>query len=430
MTESLRDQWLRCLEQPASPIRYLYASGSTNPVPTSPMIDGVVEDFLRKLTRKRVSYQLLSRLHYLAQPAVQEFLANKLHLLLRTMSRATNAEIEVCRRGVRGKVLWSPTLLARASGRADSTTYVVRRNGRSHDLPENRLVKLFLHQVVQTVGEVERLLGSAAVLSRFNEARQHAERALKSPYLEEVGLVRAVTTLMRQRARRNRNVLYGEACVLQQQLDAAVRQSKWEIILSLMTSGWFCPIDDDDLFELYVLSRVLSILESDMAFGAPREYGLIMQGRKHVARFVRDDALGASVYFDQSPWVAAGFGSEYMAIVADYDGVTGEQHRPDTIVAFEFPDGPRRCVIIEAKRTSSTAYMSESIYKVLAYLRDFSGMWDPERPQHPKAILVFSERAVPHAGAVEDRRDLVIVPPEDSARWKKMLNAVLSSPVG
>ena len=77
-----------------------------------------------------------------------------------------------------------------------------------------------------------------------------------------------------------------------------------------------------------------------------------------------------------------------MQIVAAHKGVTAQERRPDILVKFTTPYSERR-VLIEVKETEDPTYMRDSVYKVLAYLRDFASLWEGLAHQKPKAILVF-----------------------------------------
>ena len=133
--------------------------------------------------------------------------------------------------------------------------------------------------------------------------------------------------------------------------------------------NWLEPVNDDDLFELYVLVLVLDIIAEELNFGTPTEYGLLTTGRRHVALFEKDNST-LSVYFDQSPAAILGNPSAYGTVLRSYTGVSGSERRPDLMLVLT-QGNERREIIVEAKRTSDGPYTSDSIYKVFGYLHDF-----------------------------------------------------------
>jgi hypothetical protein len=133
----------------------------------------------------------------------------------------------------------------------------------------------------------------------------------------------------------------------------------------------------------------LQLLETEFGFGPPVAYGLIQRGRTSIAKF-RDKSndCTAEVYFDQAPSSAFRCRSEYLDTISAYTGITGQERRPDIMIKFSF-ESNQRILILEAKETSDPSYMRDSVYKVLAYLKDFSKIWLEHSSQSPKAILMF-----------------------------------------
>lgn len=422
-----REEWSRFICSPDHAGRYLYTgalasyAGAITPDPAS------LHEFLQRLSRYG-DLPLLAQLHYLAQPRVQTFFRDHLFELVRSASHSTAGKVELARGGVRGKILWSPTVRTRTSGKADAGTFIIRRSEKSSNIPENQLLKLFLSEVSSisalTVGEI----GTKAVLGTLEQLRRLADRALKHPYLKEVAVEYRATSIMRQRAQRHRNWRYGELAYLQAQLDSVARQNKWLSILQLLQQGWLEPVRDDDLFELYTLVVLLDVIEQELEFGRPIRYGLIRPNRAEVAVFHRAlDGVKTGIYFDQSPTLIFSSRSEYKSLIADYNGITGAEHRPDIIACFQLPNGTEQRLLVEVKKSEDDQYKRDSVYKVLAYLRDFRDLWAGAPDQAPKAVLVFPQGVTPKPGVREHKRDLVFLSAGDRRRFADLLQQTLSS---
>jgi hypothetical protein len=205
---------------------------------------------------------------------------------------------------------------------------------------------------------------------------------------------------MRQAARRHRNPRYRRLASLQNEFDAALLEEKWSAVLRLLEKNWLEPLHLDDLFELYVLVLVLVVLEKDLGLGPPKP-GLIRRGRKQVAKFEPPgQGIRVDVYFDQSPASQLGCSSEYAAVVGSYKGLRPGKHRPDVTLRIHPAGAPARTLLVEAKKTEDDRYQRDSVYKVLAYLRDFKELWQGLPGQRPKGALVF-----PASAGVEPTRD-------------------------
>lgn len=423
----LRNDWINAINSPGSAGRFLYASGNTRLAPSSPITDPETENFLVRLSDRRPSLSLLARLYFLSQPGLLQFHREQLPELMRAMSHVAVSQTELSRRGIRGKVLWPQTIQARATGRADAATFYINRPERSPDTPENRLVSLFLRQVSGVISETERLVGTGALLGSTQEIRHHAEVALRSSYLSNVGHENSASALMHQRAQRHRNSRYGRVSDLQEQMDSAIRRNKLQSVAELLRGGWLAPLEDDDIFEVYTLITVMGVLEIDLGFGEPIEYGLIRGGRSGatmVAHFHRSDGVQAEMYFDQSPDIIFGGQSEYVSILQTY-GLDIARRRPDITLMTKRPDNTERRLLIEVKRTGDLPYTRASLYRGLAYLRDFRYIWHALQAQSPKIILAFPEAVVPQPGVSEAGKDLVVLSAGDKPRWANFLSQIV-----
>lgn len=417
---SLRDQWVEFIRSPEHAGRYLYAGRKSSYADAAPFDAGKLEEFLKRLSKEEEDIKLLSRLYYLFQPSVRNFFNNRLPELIRSASHVTESEIEITRRGARGKLLWPQTTRLRVSGRGDAATFVVHKGVKSSDVPENRLLKLFLSNITETVTATSRAVGTRSVPAELEHLGRSASDALKKPHLREVQRVYKATSLMRQRARRNRNRSYGEMAELQSRYDLAFRERKWSFILTLLQGNWLEPINDDNLFELYTLVVVLDVLAKECGMGEPDRYGLIRRDREAVATFRRGD-VRADVYFDQSPVTFTNIRSEYTTILKDYPDLQGSARRPDITVRFTFGDGTQQYLMLEVKKSEDEKYGRDSVYKVLGYLRDFRELWAGVATEFPKAVLVFPQSVARKPNANESNRDLVFVSGNDRPRLAGIL---------
>lgn len=301
--------------------------------------------------------------------------------------------------------------MARQAGRRGSAPeYVVRVPERSADLPETRLLRLFLAQTREAVLAAEVILGTSSLPDDVAFVKRSAEAGLKDANLREAGGVRQASALMRQRAFRRRDPSWGRLARLQMELDRAVLRERWESVLELLRRGWLAPLDDDDVFELYVLILFLSVLEKEAGFDEAEFFGLVRPGRGEVAVLRHGQRkVRVRVHFDQGPGALLGqTASRYSSVLGHY-AVQGRSHRPDVTAVFEAPQGRRRVLIVEIKRSEDGSYLRNSIYKMFGYFYDFAGLWEGLARTDVRGVLVFPEDVEPKDREARLLEDLVLV---------------------
>lgn len=405
--------------------RFLYALGGAD-WKDSLIKENEVSDFLVRLKNRDIERSLLACIYHLTRDVTFDFFSLSLPALLRCATHVSTSRSSVSRQGARGKINWPNTYRVRHSGRIDSGAFSVSLPRTSNDVPENRLLKLYLSKVVDTVTYLISEYGSEAIPLRIKRLEKLAIQALKEPFIRDIPLEKKTSARMRRRACRNRNRLYRELLLRQEELEEAIYEDKWATILKLMEAGWLAPISDDDLFELYTLVLILDILENDIGLNETMYYGLIRPHRKEVAELKRG-GVSARIYFDQNPGIPfEEFVSEYVNIINSYNGLPyGISPRPDLIILINTPSGEKR-LIVEVKETQDDKYMRGSIYKVLGYLSDFKGIWAEKMvEQKPKALLVFPESVLLKDNIDESKRDLVVSSVQDRKRISHILTCLI-----
>lgn len=392
---SRRETWARAICDTASVGRYLLPGRDLEFIPTFQDVGEVdVQTFLERLDDRGGSIELLASAYWLSQPEVEQFISRDLPVLLKNLGHGSRSSPPSVEPTFKGRVLWQNTILGRLSGAVPRGRYLVQHIEKSADIPENRLLKLFLTRIVTTANEMARR-GTGALPQRFASIRDAAQRGLLNTYLSGVELEHRITARMLSTAIRHRDHRYSRLAHLARDFDQAVIRGKWVQILELLRKGWLAPVSSEDLFELYALILVMQAVESDLGFGEPKAYGLIQRGRSAVASYQRADGIRAEVFYNQVPSsIFKGCGSEYVQLLGSHDGIVGGERRPDITVRFISGTADRR-VLVEVKETEDPTYIRDSVYKVLGYMRDFAGVWANLPDQLPKAVLLFPTSIAP-----------------------------------
>lgn len=420
---SRRETWARAICDTASAGRYLLPGRDLEFLPA--FEDGGevdVQAFLNQLDDRGGSVELLASAYWLAQPEVEQFIFRDLPVLLKNLGHGSRSSPPSAEPSFKGRVLWQETVLGRQSGAVPRGRYLVQHIEKSADIPENRLLKLFLTRLVTAANEMVRR-GTGALPHRFATIRDAAQRGLSNTYLQGVDLEHRISYRMLSTAIRHRDHRYSRLAHLARDFDQAVIHGKWVQILELLRKGWLAPVSSDDLFELYALILLMKAVEGELGFGEPQAYGLIQRGRAAVATYSRADGVKAEIFFDQVPsGIFPGCGSEYLQLVGSHDGVVGSERRPDITVRFSTGIAERR-VLVEVKETEDPAYIRDSVYKVLGYLRDFAGIWASIPSQLPKGILLFPTNVVPKG----DPAEIVMVSSDRAGELASALGAALGN---
>lgn len=248
-------------------------------------------------------YRLLLNLHFILKDDVVEFV-RKLPKRLRSISTETKTVSRTRRGTVDGHINWGATVKKRYSQNpSDSSLFVCDNRSEDYDTPENLVLKRLISIIYETIEQAEEYIkqqyswakdtwrGEEELideLKRIVERNVHVRR-IRSPENYEP------TERMLIAAENSRKLIYQEAADLLRTHDSLVAGDRREL-KALLNNTAITPDDDETLFELYVLFRFVSVLESVRSQQA--QFKPIRAGRKEVAAFSGDPEL--VLYYDQA----------------------------------------------------------------------------------------------------------------------------------
>jgi len=385
--------------------------------------------FLEKLSGRTASVELLADAVDLSRPSYLEFCEVYLPPLLDSLSNERRGELAVAGPALRGQPVWHRTALARRIAQIPSTHFVTRLPKRSFALPENTLVRWLVGSLARIMDRMERRVGSAGLPRSFLSIRSACSEALKHHWFSQVEVPLLATSSMITAAQRQKNPAYRFAARLAAQRvarEARSSSSRWLAILDLLRANWLAPVIVDDLFELYTLVLVLDVLKRDLQFGDALEYGLVVSGRQHVARFATRDGGKILVFFDQSPVGVLSAQSRYQTISDAHTPSIGGSRRPDVIVSLRHRDGSMRNVFIEAKQSLDAGYIADSMYKAFGYIHDFADLWS-DHNSDPKVILMVPENIALRNASNPSSVEVAVVASLDRANLARCLASSLTA---
>lgn len=185
---------------------------------------------------------------------------------------------------------------------------------------------------------------------------------------------------------------------------AALRDSRRSRDASIMRQalmqGWLAEEDEDRLFELFGLSRVISIMHGS----APWSRFVKLENRLEFEASLM--GISSKVLVDKTPAVHGA----YHWLLARYDGIDGSGLRPDLQIVTKFAEGVRT-TFVEMKNTSpQSRYGRESVVKALGYLKDYAKLWSgDDEVMYPRAVVVFSGEISPRVPLLSRLDDEVML---------------------
>lgn len=283
-------------------------------------------------------------------------LMRELPRLLRALPQAAVRRTRDVRE-IRGPVRWPDTTVLQARS-GDQGRFIVVDQNRSHDLPENRSLVFVLGRM-----SAARRRSAKGVQTSLPDV----EAYLRMPALSGITSGPALSGLDRQRLRASRNRRLRELVIPVLTAHDRLYQDDRTYLLSALSKRIWLPEGDARLYELWCLFRLVETLIQDgWQVSRMALLGSLSRGRP---TFVMDrEGVTVHVAFQTAPDSLVEH-SRYGATLDAY-GLSSGQRRPDIVIST--PGAEPRHMIVEVKLTQDRTYITESIYKVLGYLADFS----------------------------------------------------------
>jgi hypothetical protein len=355
------------------------------------------ERFLARLTGEADALKLLLAASALAPVAhaVREF-AKELPLAARTLPSRTEVERVETDGHVRGRPDVPGTLRKKLAG--EPSRVVSRVPKRNFDLPENVLLVVTAHRLVELLARLEQRGVVAKDTSQgwaagFRACAEKLRHALTSTVLRDVSQA-PIAAPHEQAARAARHPAYGLALRIHEamkHMDAADDAA----IARIIAEGALSPLDAPSRFELAVLIRLGRSIERALtARGYTMSRALIERDRSHVFEFSSGGSC-LRIHYNQVLFKELGPRDRGMRHYFDERG----RFRPDLTVEYLQNEKRTRAVIVEVKLSDDTEYLKQGYHEALLYRAEYAG----ELTGWPKAILVVSsEEAIRGASRRED----------------------------
>ena len=341
------------------------------------------------LTEKDLEY--LKAVHFLLSKEVEDFI-KEIPSIMHNLSHSTQKEIIECKGVIRGGIDWGLTFKERYTrGFNDPSLFMCKPSSKMYDLPENQLLKYMLWKIRSLTETININISEEVfeqdefnnwieiILSRYLQVK----KASKNIYFQNISMPRAIIPKTLQRASNHRNKSYKRLVKCYELYENLFKVRNDEILLKLIEKQILEPLNNDKLFEIYVLFKIINFFDK---LDGNLEMGLLKPGLDYIARYDSEN-LKACIFYQQMPYIFSQ-NSKNKDIFELYDLNAGLR-RPDLILEIETRE-KKSYYIIEVKRTQKRDYIVDSAYKVLGYLSDFENCFDSEK--HPQGILVVWDK--------------------------------------
>lgn len=346
----------------------------------------------------------LKSIHFLLSKEVDD-LIEELPKLLRNLSHSTHKEIVECRGIIRGRINWNMTFKERFSqGFNDPSLFICQPSTKMYDLPENQLLNFILRKI-RILSEnidleiTEELLNAEKwknwqdkIITRY----LNVKKISRNVYFQQISIPRTIKPKMVYKAYKHRNQSYDKVADCYMLYENLFLLNDQDALRGLIEKQTLEPLNNDKLFEIFVLFKVLDKLRQK---SGNLSLGLLKPGYNqlpYVAQY-NDENETINVYYQKMPggcWK----NSEYKEIFKVYD-LNVSSRRPDIILEFEKDNS---YCLIEVKRTDKRDYIVDSVYKVIGYLNDFKTCFPYEKALDSALVVWKGIKIKDWPGAVKN----------------------------
>jgi len=337
------------------------------------------------LTNEELNY--LKTVHFLLSDEVEE-LIDELPKLLRNLSHSTHKELVESRGIIRGRIDWNMTFKERYSqGFNDPSLFVCHPSTKMYDLPENQLLNFILWKIrILTeninLGVNEELLYAETwkdwqdkIVSRYLKVKKIS----KNVYFQQISMPLSIKPKTVQKAYRHRNQSYDIVAECYELYEKLFITNDQDVLRELIETQTFEPLNNDKLFEIYVLIKLLDILDNS---DGELKIGLLQPGQNYTAEYVSDN-VNICIFYQKMPSIFKN--CSINKDIFKFYNLNVSLRRPDIVLKIE-SENKKYYQLIEVKRSKDRNFIVDSVYKVLGYIHDFEDCL--KDTLNPKGILV------------------------------------------
>ena len=312
----------------------------------------------------------LKVVHFFLSDEVKD-LIHILPKLIRNLSHSTKKEFEISKGYIKGIIDWNQTFKTRLSKNFDDKSlFVCKPSSKYYDLEENQLFKFILKKMVYFKKTYLNFIPNDLNIDNLDNSKDWYEivkinydkcrKVLKKVYFNEISDVKIKSKHIRK-CFKSKNYLYHKIGEVYKLYENLFLTNDIEVLKALIEKRVIKSMNANKLYEIYVLFNIIKML--------PKKDNLkLLHVSNDYSICCFDENLKITVHYQKTPKVLKDV-SKYLKILDNYE-FRGSSRLPDIIIEFEKND-ETFYRLIEVKNSSDTKYISKSIYKSIAYFKDF-----------------------------------------------------------
>ena len=331
---------------------------------------------------------VLKAVHFLISPEVKKLFIN-IPNLFRNLSHSTIPEDIKCQGIIRGNINWNKTIKVRYSmGLNDKSLFVCSPPFKHYDLDENRILKfifrkiIFLYETIlrfniykeESPIDLDRLYQSEKWYDLVEEKYLLSRLFINNIYFKEVSDLDSIRPEALKKAQNHRNSIYHKVARVFELYEKLFINEDMECLRELVQNQLIISSDNDTLFEIYILFKIISRLKEESIDDSFKIHLYLKQyvANEQVSAEL-DCGATINIYYQHVPNTFK-FNSKYLKMNNKQQyGFNVRVRRPDIILEI-IENGNSYYRIIEIKNASKYNYMRDSFYKMFGYIHDFSGV--------------------------------------------------------
>jgi len=368
--------------------------------------------FLNKLNLNIEKIEDLLKIHFLLKPEVKDYIL-KLPTMIRDLKVSTNLTQEINHNQIRGGIDWKETIRQRLNTNyKDKTLFSCNEKDKLYNTKENIVLKKFieiLYSIIFIDVNIKRFVSYDWYVEGEEINRIVKEIYEKNVYMSRINIEGInVTDRMIEDVTKNRSKLYSDAAKLLRKYRQIINFIDYEEIKKLFEKTFIEISDENTLFELYWIVRILKD-------NAHNEKMYIVDGTNNKIASWEEENLLYNIYhnstgsdniifkigFEEVENIENEYFKRMMAVVKKTHEITNElfedkdafgnifwSGRPDIIIEIIDKTTGRivKVILGEVKYTTDREYMIQGLKELLEYVyyikeKSIKGMYIFDNPQ-------------------------------------------------
>ncbi len=339
----------------------------------------------------------LTAVHFLHEEKIKQFMFKTAPELIQRLSKESKNVMKVYCGAAKGRIDWPATLKTQMQFGGDRSLIAVRERSRNFDLPENRLLKFLLGEIIRlsdiirASDLIDSTLDETEIIKWADLAgilRNTAVQMLNYPFMAYIKTARGIAEEGIIKSQRHRLPIYHELGEVAELYHQAFSDTGL-YLHTVVKTRFLEPLDWDVLFELWVLFELMNAVEKR---GWKIEHKSLIGRNTSSTSDYTNNGESLRIYYQRLP--ADMKKASHYGRLMEKCGLNESLRRPDIVVERSDSLTSEYC-IIEAKRSESRQYLADGAYKLMGYLKDYENCFERDSGSIHGILVGWKGLAIP-----------------------------------